>query len=423
MGQKISVYYPAAFGCLIAILIFGLTPTSLALAADARAIHERLLTLDTHLDTPSNFQRPGWDIMDRHEVFDNFSFVDYPRMIEGGLDGGFFVIYTQQGPRDTPGFVAARNAALIRAMEIREMVARNHAYFELALHANDAARINAAGRRVVFQSIENAYPLGNDLTLLQAFYDLGVRMVGPVHFSNNDFGDSSTDPSGPEWHGLSSLGRELVAEANRLGILLDASHASDAVLDQMIDLSATPIILSHTGCKAVWDHPRNVGDALLHKLAQSGGVIQMNAYSDYMIAVPENAEFETQMDVLQERYSPMRSLAGAELASYAADRRALEAKYPMPRASFDDFMEHLLYALALVGPDHVGIGLDLDGGGGVNGLEDAADAPRITEHLLSQGYLEEDIAKIWSGNVLRLLAEAETHATLEASKAHNPATD
>ncbi len=400
----------ASKGCALLICAALVFLPNVAQAADARAIHERVLTLDTHLDTPSNFRRPGWDMMDRHEVIDNFSFVDYPRMTEGGLDGGFFVIFTPQGPRDAEGFAAARDAALLRATQIREMVSRNHPYFELSFRADDAARINAAGKRVVFQSIENAYPLGTDLSLLKTFYDLGVRMVGPIHFRNNDFGDSSTDRDGPEWSGLSPLGRELVAEANRLGIVLDASHASDTVLAQMIDLSETPIILSHSGCKAVWDHPRNVGDALLVKLAESGGVIQMNAYSDYMLEVPENAEFEAEMDALQERYGPMRSLAGAELVSYAAQRRALEAKYPEPRADFDDFMEHLLHALALVGPDHVGIGLDWDGGGGVTGLEDAADIPKITESLLAEGYSEEDIAKIWSGNVLRLLRAAEMRA-------------
>lgn len=407
MGQQTTAF---CYG--IAVLIFASVLPNAAHAADARVIHEQLLTLDTHLDTPSNFRRPGWDMMDRHEVIDDFSQVDYPRMVEGGLDGGFFVIFTPQGSRDTEGFAAARDSALLRATQIREMVSRNHPYFELSFRADDAARINAAGKRIVFQSIENAYPLGTDLSLLKTFYDLGVRMVGPVHFRNNDFGDSSTDRDGPEWFGLSPLGRELVAEANRLGIVLDASHASDAALAQMIDLSETPIILSHTGCKAVWDHPRNVGDALLVKLAESGGVIQMNAYSDYMIEVPENAEFEAEMDALQERYGPMRSLAGAELASYATERRALEAEYPEPRADFDDFMEHLLHALALVGPDHVGIGLDWDGGGGVNGLEDAADIPKITERLLAEGYSEEDTAKIWSGNVLRLLQEAEMRAAL-----------
>jgi membrane dipeptidase len=263
---------------------------------------------------------------------------------------------------------------------------------------------------VVFQSIENAYPLGTDLSLLGTFYELGVRMVGPIHFRNNDFGDSSTDPDGPEWHGLSPLGEGLVREANLLGMIVDGSHASDAVLTQMIQLSETPVILSHSGCKAVWNHPRNVGDELLLMLAASGGVIQINAYSDYMIDVPEDPAREAEMDALQERFGPRRSLEGEELAAYTAERRAIEARYPEPRATFDDFMEHLTHALELIGPDHVGIGLDWDGGGGVTGMEDVADVPKITEALIEAGYSERDLQKIWGGNVLRLLSAAEAHA-------------
>ena len=151
-----------------------------AFAADTRAVHQGILTLDTHMDTPMNFGRPGWDIMDEHSVAGDLSQIDYPRMVKGGLDGGFFAIYTPQGPRTPEGFAAARNAALRRAVEIREMVARHFDKFELALRADDAARIAASGKRIVFVSIENSYPIGKDLSLLRTFYDLGVRMAGPV---------------------------------------------------------------------------------------------------------------------------------------------------------------------------------------------------------------------------------------------------
>src|SRR5258706_899791 len=250
-----------------------------AYAADARAVHQGILTLDTHMDTPMNFARPGWDIMDEHSVAGDLSQVDYPRMVRGGLDGGFFAIYTPQGPRTPEGFAAARNAALRRAVEIREMVARHFDKFELALRADDAARIAAAGKRIVFESIENSYPIGKDISLLRTFYDLGVRMAGPVHFTNNDLADSSTDPKGPEWHGLSPLGKEFVVEANRLGIILDASHASDEVFDQMLALSTTPIILSHSGVRAVFNHPRNIDDGRIMRLAAAGGVVHVNPYS------------------------------------------------------------------------------------------------------------------------------------------------
>jgi len=254
----------------------GLSLTGPARAQDsARALHQRLLCLDTHLDTPSSLARPGWDIMDRHGGAVDFTQVDYPRMVEGGLDGGFWAIYTPQGPLTLEGFSAMRDAAFLRAAEIREMVAAHPQQFELAFVAEDAPRIAAQKKRVVFQSIENSSPLGNDVTLLRVFYKLGVRMAGPVHFKTNQFADSATDDK--KWNGLSPAGRELVALANELGIVLDASHASDDVFDQMMELSRAPIICSHSGCRAVFDHPRNLDDARIKRLAASGSTIQINS--------------------------------------------------------------------------------------------------------------------------------------------------
>lgn len=369
-----------------------------------------LITLDTHIDTPMNFARPGWDIMDRHDARADRSQVDYPRMVEGGLSGGFFAIYTPQGPRTPEGHAAARTAAILRATQIREMVAKHARYFELAFRADDAARIAAAGRRIVYQSIENAYPLGHDLSLLSAFRALGVRMVGPVHFSNNDLADSATDPKGPEWHGLSGLGREFVAEANRLGMILDASHASDDVFDQMLELSRTPIILSHSSARAVFNHRRNLDDERMRRLAAAGGVIQINSLSGYLISEPGNSERTAALKALAERAGPRQNLDETGFRAYFAERGAIEARYPVPRATFDDFMAHMLHALRLVGVDHVGVGLDWDGGGGVTGMEDVASVHKITERLVAAGYGHDDIAKIWGGNALRLLRAAEAHA-------------
>lgn len=387
-----------------------LVATSSAAAADARAIHERILTLDTHMDTPINLGRPGWDIMDEHSVQTDQSQVDYPRMMKGGLDGGFFAIFTPQGPRTPDGFAAARAAALKRANEIRDMVARHRDVFELATRAEDAERIVKSGKRVVFMSIENSYPLGKDIRALKTFYDLGVRMVGPVHFTNNDFADSATDPKGPEWHGLSPLGKQLVAEANRLGIILDASHASDESFDQMLALSITPIVLSHSSARAVFNHPRNIDDARMQRLAAAGGVIQINSYSDYLIDTPRNPERENAMRVLNRKYGQFRALAGEKLKAYMAERQAIEAQYPIPRATLDDLISHFVHALRLVGADHVGIGLDWDGGGGVIGMEDAAGIPEISRRLLAAGYSEQDLAKIWGGNILRVMHIVEAKA-------------
>jgi membrane dipeptidase len=382
-----------------------------AFAADARAIHERILTLDTHMDTPMNFGRPGWDMMDEHSVESDLSQVDYPRMLKGGLDGGFFAIFIPQGPRTAEGFAAARDAALKREGEIRDMVTRHSGVFELAFRADDAERIVKSGKRVVYQSIENSYPLGKDLSLLKRFYDLGVRMVGPVHFTNNDFADSATDPKGPEWHGLSPLGRQLVTEANRLGIILDASHASDETFDQMLALSTTPIVLSHSSARAVFNHPRNIDDARILRLAAAGGVIQINSYSDYLIDTPPNPEREQAMRALGRKYGPFRTLSGNQLKDYMAERHAIEAQYPVPKASLNEFMAHLIHALRLAGPDHVGIGLDWDGGGGVTGMEDVAGIPEISKRLLAAGYTEPDLAKIWGGNILRVMRVVEAGAS------------
>jgi membrane dipeptidase len=382
-----------------------------AQAADARVVHERILTLDTHMDTPMNFARPGWDMMDEHSVQSDLSQIDYPRMVKGGLDGGFFAIFTPQGPRTPQGFAVARDAALKRAAEIRDMVARHPGVFELAYRADDAERIAKSGKRIVFESIENSYPLGTDNTLLKQFYDLGVRMVGPVHFTNNDFADSATDPKGPEWHGLSPLGRQLVAEANRLGIILDASHASDDTFDQMLALSRTPIVLSHSSARAVFNHPRNIDDGRMAKLAAAGGVIQINSYSDYLIDTPDNPERAQAMRALGRKYGQFRNLTGEKLKAYMAERQEIEARYPIPRASIDDLMAHLLHAIRLVGVDHVGIGLDWDGGGGVTGMEDVAAIPEITRRLLAAGYNEQDLAKIWGGNILRVMRIVEAKAS------------
>jgi membrane dipeptidase len=379
-------------------------PSATATMSPARALHERLLTLDTHLDTPALVARPSFSILRRNDWRADFSQVDVPRMIEGGLDGGFWVVYTAQGPRTPEGLAAARDAGLRRTLVVREMVARHDDVFGLALKADDAAPIAASGRRVVFLSMENSYPLGKDLTLMKTFHDLGVRMMGPVHFQTNDLADSSTDVA--EWGGLSPLGKAFVAEANRLGIIIDQSHASDLVLDQMLALSAAPIILSHSGAKAVYDHPRNIDDARMKALAAKGGVIQMNAFGSYLRALPQSAERTAALAALRARF-PGGANTPEQQAQLRAERLRIDAEHPENRATFEDFMAHTLHSLRLVGVDHVGIGLDWDGGGGVVGLEDASQVWKITERLLAEGYTEADLQKIWSGNVLRVMREVE----------------
>lgn len=370
---------------------------------DARALHEKLLVLDTHLDTPTHFGRPGWSMAASHTFANDMSQVDLPRMREGGLDGGFFVIYTPQGPLTPQGFADAKAFALKRADEIAAVAAANADAMTLATRADEAAKIAASGKRVVYQSIENSYPLGEDLTLLEEFYRRGVRMAGPVHSKDNQFADSTTGDG--RWKGLSPLGRKWVAEMNRLGMVIDGSHSSDATFDQMLELSKTPLILSHSGPKAAFEHPRNIDDARLRKLAAKGGVVQLNS----LFLSPSNKSAER--DALSKRAEALNTLTPEEQRKLAADFAALDARAPANDASFEMFMASLLHTLKVVGVDHVGIGADWDGGGGVKGMNDVAALPRITEALLKAGYSEADIAKIWSGNVLRVLAAADKGRT------------
>jgi membrane dipeptidase len=350
-----------------------------AVPAAARALHERLLTLDSHLDTPAQFDDPRWDILQRHEpdLAKGENQVDYPRMVEGGLDGGWWVIYTEQTGRTPADNRLARDHGLKRLLQIHELVAAHPDKFELALTAADAPRIAAAGRRVVYISMENASPLTLDPSLLQFYYDQGLRMMSLVHFKHNEFSDSSTQQP-PEWKGLSPAGKALVAEANRLGIVLDQSHGSDEEFDQLLALSRAPFVLSHSSSDALYEHGRNIDDARLRKLAEKGGVIQVN--SVYL---------------------------------KAADKTP---------ATIEDFFAHLLHVLKVAGPGHVGFGADWDGGGGVAGMEDVTDLPKITARLLQEGYTGQQIGDMWSGNILRVMAEAERVAReIAAAQAVAPA--
>ncbi|CAN5216786.1 dipeptidase [soil metagenome] len=378
----------------------------------AAKLHERLITLDTHLDTPASLDLPGWSIEQAHDVHTDYTQVDLPRMKTGGLDGGFWAIYTSQGPLTVEGYRKARDFAVMRGVSIREMVAADPANFTLATKASDAATIAATGKRIVYMSIENAYPLGEDVSLIDLFYAMGVRVSGFAHFAHNQFADSSTDPSKQEkWGGLSPLGKTLLVEMNRLGIVPDASHSSDKVLDDLLALSKTPVLLTHSGCKAIYDNPRNIDDAHLRALAAKGGVIQMNAFGSYLRATKPNPERQKAMMALFGQMREGAKVSAEARAALLAKRQEIDRLYPdTDRPTFDDFMAHMLHALKVAGPDHVGIGLDWDGGGGVVGMEDVTALPRITAALLAAGYSESDIAKIWSGNVLRVLAAAEAGA-------------
>lgn len=388
----------AAFALLLAI------PASAQPDVDAasRYAHDRMVVIDTHLDIAARFDSGEWDFAELHRFEWDGSQVDLPRMEIGGLDGGFFVIYTPQGELNPQAYADARDRALVRAAAIRRVIGENRDRMGLALTADDAERLHREGKRIAFLSIENSWPLGEDLSLLATFHRLGVRMAGPVHSRNNQLADSTTDT--PRWNGLSPLGRQWVAEMNRLGMVIDGSHSSDAAFDQLLELSRAPIVLSHSGPRAVYSHPRNIDDDRMRRLARAGGVMFMNT----IFIAPDDRSPER--NVIEERQRRWHELSEAERRRLLADKAAQDARTAFTSATFDMFMRSLLHSIAVMGVDHVGLGADWDGGGGVQGMEDIASLPRITARLRREGFSDQDIAKIMGGNLLRVLRRVQSAA-------------
>lgn len=290
------------------------------------------------------------------------------------------------------------------------MTDRFSARIGAARTADDALALKAAGKLVAFKSIENSYPLGEDLGLLSEFARQGVRLAGPVHSKNNQFADSATDT--PRWNGLSPLGRAWVGEMNRLGIVIDASHASDAVFDQMLELSRAPLLLSHSGARASYDHPRNLDDARLRKLAAAGGAICFSTI--YVTAVNLGPE----RSALFEQYEDIALLDAPAQSALIARWQVMGASAPLWSTTFDQYMAALLHTIRVAGVDHVCFGADFDGGGGFKGMEDVTALPRITSALKAAGYSDVDLDKLWSGNVLRILRSAASVANHAAAMGH-----
>lgn len=361
--------------------------------------HSDFLVLDTHLDTPMHFGRPGWSFGERHDPATEIVQVDMARMEDGALDGGFFAIYTDQGPLTAQGYADALAFARGRSDLIDRTIAAFPGRIAPALTAADARQLDAAGSLIAFKSMENSYPFGEDLALMREFRDRGVRLASPVHGKNNQFADSATDT--PRWNGLSPLGRQWVAEMNRLGMVIDASHASDAAFDQMLALSKTPLLLSHSSARWAFDHPRNLDDPRIRRLAEAGGAICVSTIfmSNLDLTSPRGRMFGT--------YETISEMTPAEQAEFA---RAWNATPPFWDTDFERYMAMVLHVIEVAGVDHVCFGADWDGGGGIEGLEDISKLPRVTERLRAAGYSDADLAKMWGGNILRILAAAEAAA-------------
>lgn len=365
-------------------------------------IHQRILTLDTHADAPITMQKPGFDVGEAHDRKTG-SQIDFPRMKAGGMDAMFFAVYMAQGPRTPEGHAGAKEKALRIFDSIHQALRRHSDLAELAVTPADAYRLEKMGKRAIFIGMENGYPVGEDLSLLKTYYDLGCRYITLSHFANNAICDSATDPDGPLHNGLSEFGRKVVAEMNRLGILIDVSHVSDKTFYDVLALSKAPVIASHSNARALCDFPRNMSDAMIRDLAAKGGVIQVNFVSDYL-RKPSDAHRQALNSV---RMATVGRVITPELeARLEAKTDSIKRLYAHERASVADIAAHIDHIVKLAGVDHVGIGSDFDGGGGVDGLEDVSQIENLTRELLRRGYSEKDLAKIWGGNLLRVLEQA-----------------
>ena len=388
-----------------------------ALIARALDIHDRLLTVDSHADTPLRMIEPGFDMAVRHDPHETGSKVDYPRMKEGGLDAIFFAAFVAQDIRDDDGNSRAKALGLQMIDAVIESTEQNSETVGLALDPEDAYELEKAGKRAIFLAIENGYPIGSDIENIELFYDKGVRYITLVHSSNNDLADSATDDKGAEHGGLSDFGKEVVVEMNRLGIMVDVSHASDAVFYDAIEISGAPIIASHSNARVVTEHERNMTDEMLKLLAENGGVVQLTMFSNYLRDEPENPEREAALAELRASMKPASEMSNDEKAAMRQAFRELNEKHPSPPATVKHVVDHIDHIVAVAGIDHVGIGCDFDGGGGIEGIFDASEVMNITIELVRRGYTEAQIEKIWGGNLMRVFREVQATAADLQSKA------
>ncbi|MBN1780778.1 dipeptidase [bacterium] len=373
-------------------------------------LHDRVLVLDSHLDTPMFLLGGAWDPDSAgHGETIMKSRVDPPRIKQGGADALFFAVFVSQAARDRAGYLDARNMADRLQQAVFKAIAAHAQDLEFALSVNDVRRICGTGKCAILMGMENGYPVGRDLDMIETYFKRGIRYITLCHSRNNDICDSSTDPSGPEWDGVSPFGEQVIGEMNRLGIMIDVSHISDEAFDDVLRLSSAPVIASHSCCRALYDNPRNLTDAMIADLAAKGGVIQINLCSFYLKALAANAPADSAEQVMQKSQGSYYGLRTQdERLDYMRHWLEIDEKYPGDLADVTDLVNHIDHAVRVGGIDHVGIGSDLDGGAQIRGCMDIAGFPNITAELVKRGYSEEDIAKIWGENLLRVFQEVET---------------
>ncbi|MEP7117362.1 MAG: dipeptidase [Acidobacteriota bacterium] len=381
-----------------------------ALVAKAKGIHERVITLDTHNDiNPRDFTK-GRNYTQRLDTQ-----VNLPKMEQGGLDASFFIVYVGQGPLTPAGYAKAYAEAVAKFDAIHRLtkeIAPDR--IGLALTADDVRAIAKSGRKVALIGVENAYPIGTDLSHIQEFYDRGGRYMSLAHNGHSQFADSNTGERDGVWlhNGLSDLGKQAIAELNRVGFMIDISHPSKQANLQAIALSKAPVIASHSAARALADHSRNLDDELLLAVQKNGGVVQTVAFDSYVKIKPPDSPARASAIAkvraeLGGRGGPAEMTEAAR-TEFRARMAGVDKQFPpAPQATVADFVDHIDYIVKKIGIDHVGISSDFDGGGGVAGWNGADETFNVTLELVKRGYTEEQIGKLWSGNLLRVMADVQ----------------
>jgi len=368
----------------------------------AKLIHEKVLTLDTHVDIPgSRYATEAFDPGIDHPKLK----CDLVKMNKGGVDGVFLAAYVRQRKRDAEGYKNAYESAMGKLKAIRRLTEKMYPdRCELVTSPDDVERIAKTGRRVIMIGVENGFAIGKALSNVKKFYNLGVRYITLSHNGHNDICDSCNPrkklgDKAAEHNGLSKFGEKVVAEMNRLGVMVDVSHVSVKSFYDVIKVSKAPVIASHSGCRGVAEHSRNLYDKQLKALAKNGGVIQIVAYSGFL--KQDSPERRKEIKSLGEEGDDKTR----DIGWFHEQMKVINAKYPP--ASVTDFVDHIDHAVKVAGIDHVGIGSDFDGGGGIPGFNDHSEALNVTIELVRRGYSKEDICKIWGANLLRVWREVE----------------
>ncbi|MDP2887500.1 MAG: dipeptidase [Bacteroidota bacterium] len=414
--------------CLISVMLMSFSGEKNKQNTEKKVqrIHDRCLTVDTHCDTPMQMIKPGFNIREEH--LSPNSRVDLPRMKSGGLDAMFFAAFTGQKPCTEENYAKTHAIANQMIDSLHSMVGKNQDIATLALSADDLARIEKTGKRAVYIGMENGFPLAKDISRVEEYYKKGVRYITLCHSYHNDICDSSSDSKPAEHNGVSEFGKQVIAEMNRLGMMVDVSHASDKSFFDVLEYSKAPVIASHSSVRAVAKHNRNMTDEMIKKLAEKGGVIQICLLDDY-IKEPDttSVKFRRMKQVMKKYREGAGKMTDTEREALSKEWEEVGAMNPENLPTVKNMVDHIDHVKNLVGIDYVGIGSDFDGGGGLRDCADVSQFPNITRELLLRGYSEKEIRKIWGGNLLRVFNEVEKyaanssnhHSKLEASHKEN----